>query len=154
MLIVATVEEIQGSKNGLLNSADSLEILIAAEKCGEIKTVQTTKSQFKYPFNGVGVRASASIVTADETIADIRTAANTTTYQKNIEIIPTLDEAGGTVTNLDLQWDKFLYGIASSTTGESFVWFHDPAKFLPVKYRVNATLAELVTLADTGVQPT
>jgi len=146
MLINLTVTE-NSKKENLIGS-----IVIAAEKATNLSVYNTTGSKFKYLLDSRAYNASLSTLKATNTVASIVTAAGTTTYQNQVESIPVLDQTGGTATATYFNWNDFIYAVAAPTTGESYVYFAE-GQFKLTKYLVNATLAELVTLADAGTQP-
>lgn len=145
MLLSVPVESIKGHFNGLLANATSVDVVIACEKCINVTTINTDEVRFYYPLNGSN--ASLSLIEADEEIADIKTAADVTAspYDQDTEAINFLDEPGGTTTANLIPWSSFLFAIASSTTGESYMYYERGGQVK--KQRIDYTLAELVTLA-------
>lgn len=147
MILKIPVESIKGHFSGLLSNTTSIYMVVAGEKATEIVTINTDEVRFDYPLNGIDSRVSYSTLEADEEVADMLTAADVVAspYDRDSESFNILDESGGTATATVIPWSSFLFAIASSTSGESWMWYTKGGK--TVKALVDYTLDELVTLA-------
>jgi hypothetical protein len=142
MLLSVTIET---------NKKRALEVgvrLINAEFWHAARTVETTKTEFKYPINYHDRRESPSIIKTTEAIATIRAAANLAPTTEAITLpVHNNNDPSAATTNLDFRTRDIVFGLnlPSDPTNKG-IFYILSGGFKVNKYVVDNTIAEVIAL--------
>ena len=122
--------------------------LVNANYIHAAKTVQTSKTQFEYPFNHRDRREKPALLTTTDGIATVRAAANLAPTTLAITLpVHENDDVSVTAVNHDFMVEDIVWGLAlpSDSANKSIVYILTGG-FKVKKYIVDLTLAEIIAL--------
>lgn len=142
MIVVLTVE------TNSLNKEDIGSKLVNAELFSEAITVETTKTQFKYPFNFRDRREKPALIKTTEAITSLRAAANLapTTPAITLAVHSDLKNPASAIVNTDFMVRDIQWGTAYAPDPTKSYVYVLQGGFRVKKLLVNSTLAAIVAL--------
>jgi hypothetical protein len=147
MLVKLTVESASFSKD-LVGS-----IIFKTELLNGAKTVETTKTEFKYSFPKKNLFSLPQIIKVTEGIATIKTAFAATWNANYIDFPVFIDNNPSNSTETKTFSKESLLWAIAKDTNTSWVYAIVTGKVVN-KYLVNYNLDQIVDVADTGATTT